>query len=368
MGRIRPLTSQDIPEVAALHWRVFSEGPEASAQLPPELIAEYEAYFRETFLEHPWYDDEVCSQVYEEGSGQITGLLGVVPVRMSMNGKHIRAAIGSQFIVDPAWRSTLAGVRLMKTFLNGPQDLSIADEANEQGRKLWEGLGGRTSLLYSIHWTRPLRPGQLALTLLNGRKALAPFARLTRPLVRLADLLVTRIPQSQLYLATPSTIGEDLAEGSLTSYLSKFAGEGSLHPEYDHQWLKWAQRRASRLKGYGAFRGVLVRHEDGAIAGWYLYHLNRGGICNVLQIAGTPQSIHVVLNHLIQSAGREGVIALAGRLEPRYMQALSEKHCLFHRRGPWVLVHSKQPELLQAISEGNSFLSRLEGEWCLKFH
>src|SRR2546425_1656766 len=38
------------------------------------------------------------------------------------------------------------------------------------------------------------------------------------------------------------------------------------------------------------------RNEE-KIIGWYLYHLNRGGIADVLQIAATPSSVHDVLDH-----------------------------------------------------------------------
>ncbi|MBD0316347.1 MAG: hypothetical protein ICV75_06620 [Nitrospiraceae bacterium] len=83
-----------------------------------------------------------------------------------------------------------------------------------------------------------------------------------------------------------------------------------------------------------------------------------------------PKSEHVVWNHLLQHAWRGGAAAVSGRLLPGWLQVLSEnreQRCLFHR-GPWVLVHSKNPELARTFSEGNAFLSRLEGEWCLRYH
>ena len=47
---------------------------------------------------------------------------------------------------------------------------------------------------------------------------------------------------------------------------------------------------------------------------------------------------------------------------------LWERRCLFHHRGYWMLVHAHSPELLAAIACGNAFLTRLEGEWCMRFH
>lgn len=74
-----------------------------------------------------------------------------------------------------------------------------------------------------------------------------------------------------------------------------------------------------------------------------------------------------MLNHLIYNASQKGVMALSGRMEPHFIEALSDKYCLFHGRGFWTLIHSKKPELLRAIHCGDAFLTRLEGEWCLRF-
>jgi len=49
------------------------------------------------------------------------------------------------------------------------------------------------------------------------------------------------------------------------------------------------------------------------------------------------------------------------------MMEYAGKYCLFHRRGYWTLIHSKKPDLLEAIHRGDAFLTRLEGEWCLRF-
>jgi len=41
--------------------------------------------------------------------------------------------------------------------------------------------------------------------------------------------------------------------------------------------------------------------------------------------------------------------------------------CGFGRDGPWVLIHSRRPEILPAVERGDAFLSRLDGEWWLSF-
>jgi hypothetical protein len=81
----------------------------------------------------------------------------------------------------------------------------------------------------------------------------------------------------------------------------------------------------------------------------------------------TKHSIRRVLDRLFYHAWRLGSFAVSGRLDPEFVPALSEAHCLFSFHGPQMLVYSKQPELLEAVQRGDAFLSRLEGEWWMRF-
>jgi hypothetical protein len=49
------------------------------------------------------------------------------------------------------------------------------------------------------------------------------------------------------------------------------------------------------------------------------------------------------------------------------MPELLARRGLSHHRRYWTLIHSQQPELLDAIHRGDAFLTRLEGEWCMRF-
>src|SRR5713101_6807205 len=120
MGKVRPLTEDDIPQVAGLYARVFGNGLADSA-------ARVEPYFHEIFCRNPWRDESLPSLVFEERGAGITGCLGVVPRPMSVNGRPVRAAITHTFMVDADRRTTLAAIQLLQTFLSGPQDLSLAE-------------------------------------------------------------------------------------------------------------------------------------------------------------------------------------------------------------------------------------------------
>jgi hypothetical protein len=360
MGHIRAFVEADIPQVAALHKRVFrTTGCRAAA-------GPYATYFSTVFLDHPSRDPALPSLVYEEDSGRITGFLGVVARRMSLDGRLLLAAISSQFVVDPNGRSALAAVQLARTFFEGPQDISISDEATDLSRKLWEGLGGTTALLQSIHWTRPLRPARLALSFLRNRTSFAPLAAVANPPSRILDALATRLPASHLFQSKPDEFADDLRAEIILAHLPEFAA-GSLRVEYDQRTFEWLLERARRRKGEGSLHTAVIRNKEATVIGWYLYALESDGSADVVQIVAKPSSIDRVLDHLFYRAWSQGAMAVTGRLEPRFLQALSDKYCLFHRRGPWMLVSSKRPEVVRAFQVGDAFFSRFDGEWCLGF-
>lgn len=359
MGNVRPFTEEDIPQVADLHRRVFHTGDAFTL----DLQRSYRSYLMRIFLLHPWRDQGMSSLVYQEANGDIAGFLGVMPRPMSMQGRPIRAAVSSQFIVDPARRSTLAAVELLKAFFSGPQELSIADEANDASRRLWESLGGSTSLLYSLYWFRILQPAEFLLSRLSHplvRRALTPLGRCV-------DAVSVRLPQSPLRQPAPSVSGEDLGREDLLACLSDAARKGPLRAEYNERSLDWLMDVLAENRGYGDLQKIAVRSAARKIVGWYLYQTAPNGLGEVLQIGADDGSIQVVLDHLFYHASRHGASALTGRFEPRFVRQFHEKNSMFHHRGHWVLVHSTRPEIMQAIQRGDAFLTRLEGEWCMRF-
>ena len=363
MGHIRAFVEGDIPRVARLHRAVFKTADRADAG----GLDSYHAYFTRVFLENPSRDNSLPCLVYEEEDERIVGFLGVVPRWMTMNGRRFQAAISSQFVVDPGARVGLVAVRLARAFLEGPQDLSISDEANDIARKIWEGLGGTTALLRSLHWTRPLRPAQLAVAMLRGRHHLAPLAMVASPMARVLDAVATRLPHSHFHQERPETSSaETLTEEAVLAYVPEPVRAGSLHVEYDQRTLHWLLEQAGQRRTAGGLHAAVVRNRQ-KIIGWYLYHLDRDRIANVLQITADNAAIPDVLDHLFYQSSEHGAIAATGRMEPRYLQTLSDKYCLFHRRGPWVLLNTRQFEVLRSFETGDAFFSRFDGEWSLGY-
>jgi hypothetical protein len=319
MESIRACTQDDIPQVARLYQAVFGGG--ARFSLKP-----LEDYFRTVFFENPWSDGEVPSWVYESESRRIEGFLGVIPRRFNLKGRPVKGAVSSQLMVSDSSRHSLAAFKLLRAFFKGPQDLSFTDGANEVSRKTWKALGGVEVPIYSLCWTRSLRP-------LHGE---------------FGD-------------AAPDVTEQDLDIPTVLENLPKLTRHLSLRPEYDSHFLQWLFNLAEQKKKHGRLQNRLLRDAYG-IVGWYVYYLNVGGMSQVLQLVAAPLSFRTVLVHCFRTLQQQGATAVSGKLDPQYLHELSRQQCQFSAASA-VLVQASDPALIEAIYRGDAMLSRLEGEW-----
>jgi hypothetical protein len=360
-GKVRPFVESDVPEVAKLHSKVCR----VPGTSPSELIRDYRAFFTRTYLLHPWKDGPFCSLIHEDAEGRITGFLGSLPREMRMNGTVVRLRLASQFVVDPASRG-FVGMQLTKTFLDGPQDISITDEADDPARMIWERLGGHICSFASLRWIAVFRPCSFGL--LASRKAgflNQTVQRGLTPVARALDFVASRIPIKALRSTQPKLTGEELDSKTLTTCLTDFGKRKALRLEYDAPTVDWLLQRASDLRGSGSLQKVIVREGD-MIAGWYVYYLNPGGMSEVVQLCSRDSFADDVVEHLFYHARSRGASVLIGRPEANLLEALHRKHCLLYSSPrQWMLVHSRRPELVSAFLSGDVFFSRLDGEWCL---
>lgn len=359
-GSIREFRIEDIPRVVALHGRVFGTSPTRT----PQKLA---ACFEDILLRNPWRDPSLPSLVATR-NGDITGFLGVVPRPMALNDRMIRVAVCTQFMVDPQHRVDLCAVQLLRAFFAGPQDLALADGANEGARRMWLALGGAAPLLYSLHWLRPLRPARYLLSLLAKRTPrLRRLAAAGVPLAALADLAASRIPLSQLRPHDGDASEAPLDAETMCRHLPEVMHGTVLQPRYDEQSLSWLLDQAARMQRHGALRARVVRDGQRRLLGWYIHYVRRGGVSEAVQVAARDGAFNRVLQRLVLDAWRQGATAVRGRLDPRFAQDISDHHGWLRRDCNWTLVHTRNQELLSAIHQGKLFLSRLEGEWWMRF-
>lgn len=360
MPRVRDFTPDDIDAVAELYRRVFHV-PNSSVWSEDKRTA----YFKEVFLKGPYPGTDIKSHVYELNDGRIVGFAGIVPVDLYFLDRPIRAARLTQFCVDPEHRG-LAGLSLLKDFLAGPQDLSFTDDANANMVQLWEFCGGKRAQLYSINWVRALRPFRFA-TIVGARSGLASLATLMRPLADIFDWVMRKFPSGPFRQVKPETHGIQLDIASMPDALAGFVSGRAIRPRYAADPLAWHLDRAAGKVHHGEFRRVLVEDTSGQALGWYLYYQKSGNMGEVIQIAANHKTIGPVLDQLFFEAWQAGLVALKGRIDPLFMQALSDRYCLFYKSSAWAMAHSRDERLLQVFLEGKAFMSRLEGEWCLRF-
>ena len=335
---IRPLRADDIPELVTLRRQAFTR-----SQRPDEEMG---AYFEQVFLQNPWRDESLPSLVYVNGEGRPVGFLGVVPRPASFQGQRIRIAVSTQFMVHPDERG-VAGLHLMKAFLAGGQDLSLADQANDASHRLWERLGGRTARIPSLQWT-------------------LAFLRLPR-LVRTPIRQVLRLVWPQW--RPPRGV----RRGALTPKLMAEQLPGLLHgvrlrPEYDATSMRWIFHQLTTKRGLGEMRAAaLWDHAGEQILGWYVYYADHEGVGRVVHCVARRSARDLVLQDLFARCWREGLAAITGRLEAAMLRHAGKAGLTCRREGPWMLVQSSRPEILEAVNRGDAFLSSLEGEGLLSF-
>ncbi|MBI4271490.1 MAG: GNAT family N-acetyltransferase [Candidatus Rokubacteria bacterium] len=360
MSGVRPLVPDaDLPQVADLHQLVFGRGEQA----PPGPRA---AYLGDVFLGNPWRDAALPSLVYEDDDGRIVGFLGVVPRPMVMNGQPVKAAIASQFMVHPRSRGRV-GLQLARAFLSGAQDVSLTEGADAV-RAIWERLGATTLLLYSIRWTRPLRPGRYALSFLGRHGGTPAVARALTPVCAAAERVLGRLGGQPFRPPAPAVAGEALTEGAFVAGLPEATRRRSVRPEYDERSAGWLFATLAGRTGCGRLRKVFVRDAAGEAAGWYVYVLKPGAVSEVMQVVTRQDAMRDVLGHLFHDAWTHGAVAVSGQLDPGSLQAFAAARCLFHGSGgSWVLAHAKRPACLEPFERGQAWLTRLEGEWWVGF-
>ena len=356
-GYVRPLEPHDIPSIVRLHSSVYGDkyrGRENALQADLERI----------FFDNPWYRDDLPSLVYEANTREVIGCVGVLPRPMRFNGRNITAAVSHSFMVEPSERATLAAVYLVKSFFSGKQDLALA-EVNNLSRRIWEGAGGNSSILYGLRWTRSLSPGRHVLSLLKNRGLSPVAAALLDPFCRFMDMLAPSISVKALRFPAPDGAEcADLDARALGESFHAFTEEHLLKPVYDPNGYDWLVRALAANTRYGDLQKTVVRDAAGHMQGWYLYYTKPSGVAEVVQLVAAPESMDTVLDSLFFQAKRRGALAVTGQVDPAFFRNLSDKHCIFHQAADsWLMLHSRDPEILHAIDSGKAFLSRLEGEW-----
>jgi hypothetical protein len=351
VSAIRPLQKDDLLQVAGLYELVMRSG----SRTPPPRLADY----FERLMDHPWADPEIPSLVYLDQTGRIVGFIGSHVRCLRFDGQRIRVGLSGQLMSDPDVRNRAVGALLLRRYLAGPQDMTMTTAADETTR-IWKALGGQVAFLRSFTWIRVFNLGSTA-SYTFKRLGMTGWKPIARILLSAVQPLTDRLPTISLRVPEPATWAEDLSPRALLEYLPSVSDHLRMRPDYDEKFLSWLLQEMTEVRSRGDLVKRLVHHPNGRVLGWYVTYLQPGGISHVMQIGAKDRDVEAVLDHLFYDAQRSGVALLTGQLEPLLFEPLMRRRCLFH---PVVnfLVHSRNPEIANAVLVDQAMISRMEGD------
>jgi hypothetical protein len=318
----------------------------------------------ELFVTGPWADAEITSLVHQRPEGTISGFMGVVPLPLRWGEKRLRGAMCGTLMVDGRDDDPLAGARLMRTFLSGPQDVSLSETASDVSAGMWTKLRGTVLRDYSLDYLRILRPGGFLAARARARTCLAaPLSLLANPLDK---ILQRRAAQGEPKWwahggGADKLTDAPIAADALAALISGFIEPFDIRPAWSAQTLTRILADAAQKSTLGPLTQHVVTTPTGAPIGAFLYHGRPGGVAQVLQVFAPPRHAGAVLDRLFARASAAGMVAVAGRGQPHLLDALlGRKAFLTHRAS--TVIHARDPEVAAAFTQNRAFLNGLAGE------
>lgn len=360
MSAVRPLEGDDIAQVAAMFQRVLRK--ERSS--PPASLLDYMKRF---YLDAPGRGDGVNPLVHVADAGHVSGFVGVHALPMRFNGRPLRAAICGSLMVEDHERDPMAGARLLKAFLDGPQDLSFSETANEVSTQLWTRLRGVVLPQYSLDWVRVIRPSAFGLGLVANRitpaRAFGPLAHLVDGYLRKRLAGKERRWSGVPAVATaPSKLRvEEVGAYAFAGLLESLSAQFVLRPRWGEMPLARILADAAEKPELGELVLARVASSAGVAIGAFAYHARPAQIGRVLQVLGLPGQAGAVIDCLIDHAAARGATGLRGRTQPALLEAMLVRRIAFVPVASTV-AHSRNAGLLDAMTGGRAFLNGLAGE------
>jgi GNAT superfamily N-acetyltransferase len=352
VSTIRPLERADLPAVAALYANFMAWDPHATA---PALTA----YYARTMLDHPGFDPEIPTLVYDDPQDGVVGVLGSNVRRFTYRDREVRVACDGPLVVHPAHRPRGIGALLLRSYLAGPQDLMADDRSIDQVHAMGLRLGAETHGVASVGWSLVIAPAGFVAGAITrratGRERSAPG------LIGRAEAFAQRRRRTTPLVGTT----EPLTNAALIDLVERLRRPFPLRPRYDDAHLTWLFAEMASVNVDGQLVRRLVRADDGRPLGSYVMYVAPQGIAEVVQLVAAEPDVSLVLDHLIRDASSAGAVEVRGRFEHYLLPALRRRRCRFVPVD-WALLHSRDPELLAAVHGGRALLTRLDGEWWLR--
>lgn len=303
--------------------------------------------------------------------GSVVGMMYGASSPMRFHDTRVWSICTAYFSVHPDHRNASCTKALLRASYGSDAYIVLSDRTNAAARRSGErATDGRMHQQYSLRWTRVLQPGAAALGGVlnrNGRlqtwatPMLSGAAKLADKVFgkRDIDVIAVEQPRSRRRLSTSPLTAQDLAEQG-DAVLEQFELRPDVtDPELTE--LTWARFRAVRPEG--VIDRVAVRNRRDELVGWFILHLPKTGIGEVLQVVGTPATIDGVISLMFDRAKELGAGSLHGTASPTMFVALSEAGVYYHGRGSTLFVRTTDPAVYEAFECSRALLTGFEGEY-----
>jgi len=350
-GTVRDFERGDVEPVARLFQKAFRN----SKRQPPSLSA----YLEEAFFDHPWAEPDIRSKVFAEADGRVTRFVGIFPARLEFDGRPVRAAFAGSLMVEDPKENPLAGARLVRAFLSGPQDISLTETANQTALGMWQKAGHPLDPGYSLNWLRVLRPASTGVQLLERRLG---AARLLRPFGRITDRAASFVGRTSIRPVHGGKLTfRDVTPDVFGKALLALKDVYPLRPRWDEGNIGWflAQAEQKQIFGYPEWRVGYAA--DGRPLAAYVYFAEPGGIGWVLQALSAPAMMGELVDDLFAHAYQLGCAGLRGAAHPWLIPALMIRRTFFYSRSFYVAA-ARDKSLLEPVRSGQALISGLAGE------
>tara|TARA_R110002051_G_scaffold23525_1_gene59253 strand:- start:3998 stop:5110 length:1113 start_codon:yes stop_codon:yes gene_type:complete len=350
---VRDLEREDLPAVAKLFQKTFRKVD----TLPSSLVP----YLGTVFLDHPWADADIRSKVLVGAAGKVEGFIGVFPMRLEWEGRSLRAAFAGSMMVEGHERNPLAGARLLRAFLAGPQDISLTETANAVTLGMWQKLSLPPDLGYSLNWLRIFRPAEAAV---NVMEMVSGVARVLRPIGSFADLVAERSGLSTLRAPVSPARRvqfQDATREEFRDAVLTLKDAFPMRPQWDRPWLDWLLDHAAQKRNFGEVAWRVGLSRNGELAGCYGYFGRPRGIGRLLQALCAPAVAGELVDDLFAHADQSGCAGLRGAGHPWLTPDLLTRRTAFFGR-TYYLAHARDKALLQPIQSGQALITGLAGE------
>lgn len=352
MSEVRPLEAPDLPRVATLFQQILLHD---STPAPASL----RDYMGALFLDTPG-NAGAGSQVYVR-EGEVAGFIGGTTLPMLVDGKEVRAAIASSLMVEANTSDPMAGARLIRAFLAGPQDISLSDTASATAAGMWRTVGATILPAYSYDWLKVMRPSRYAVA------RLGMFSRLLSPVAAGMDALLRATGRGGRFWRGPdaaqktASISErDIDRQEAAELITKLVAKYRLRPAWSVQSLEHVLSHAADKSELGPLQARAVARGKATI-GVYLYHGRTNGIGRVLHVLAEPGRMSLVVDRMLAHAAEGGLAALGGRANPELLEALIGKDVVLSNTASTAIA-SKSLDLVEPAVLESALITGLAGE------